>query len=111
MSHKLLDDLTERAKLAINKKAAFGEDIDLSKYVKVSEDLGYVEDLESLSDEEKERLYAVGVDTKENERSGSFVQHDTSVSHRRSMQEASRSWAQWKPSKSTTGLRITGGKL
>lgn len=84
---KLLDDLTERAKLAIDKKAPFGEDIDLSKYVSQSEQSKYIEDLETLPDEDKERLLAVGVDTKEEQRSGSFVQHNSSVSHRRSMQE------------------------
>lgn len=84
---KLLDDLTERAKLAIDKKAAFGEDIDLTKYVKLSQGHDYVENLESLPEEEKERLMAVGIDTKETERSGSFVQKDTHVSHRRSTQE------------------------
>jgi len=84
---KLLDDLTERAKLAIDKKAPFGEDIDLTKYVKLSQGHNYVEDLDSLPEEEKERLMAVGIDTKEAERSGSFVQKDTHVSHRRSTQE------------------------
>ncbi len=87
MSNKLLDNLTERAKLAIDKKAPFGEDIDLTKYLKPSNKHDYVEDLEKLSDEEKERLIAVGVDTKAKNRSGSFVQHDTKVSHRRSTQE------------------------
>ncbi len=84
---KLLDDLTERAKIAVDKKAPFGEDIDLTKYLKPSEQYEYIENLEAMPEEDKERLLAVGVDTKEEQRSGSFVQHNSTVSHRRSMQE------------------------
>lgn len=83
----MLEELNVRAHAAIDKKAPFGEDIDLTKYIKVSQGQAYVENLDTLPKDEKERLYAVGVDTKESQRSGSFVQHDVSVSHRRSMQE------------------------
>ncbi|MDP2210928.1 MAG: SufD family Fe-S cluster assembly protein [Candidatus Aquicultor sp.] len=84
---KLLDDLTKRAEAAIDKKAPFGEDIDLTKYINPSERYEYVENLETLSAEEKERLMAVGIDTKAEQRSGSFIQHDTTVRHRDSTQE------------------------
>ncbi|MHB8841957.1 MAG: SufB/SufD family protein [Candidatus Aquicultor sp.] len=84
---KLLDNLTGRARAAVDKKAPFGEDIDLTKYLKPSEQYEYIENLEAMPEEDKERLLAVGVDTKEEQRSGSFVQHNSTVSHRRSMQE------------------------
>lgn len=84
---KLLDNLTERAELAINKRAAFGEDIDLSKYITPTSTHEYIDDLEALSDEDKERLIEVGVDTTGAERSGSFVQRDNHVSHRHTIQE------------------------
>jgi len=84
---KLLDDLTERAKLAVDKRASFGEDIDLSKYVSGSHEHEYIDDLEELPADEKDRLIAVGIDTKEAQRSGSFVQRDNTVSHRHAIQE------------------------
>lgn len=84
---KLLNDLTKRAEAAVDKKAPIGEDIDLTKYVKPSEKYEYVEQLETLSEEERERLLAVGIDTKAEQRSGSFIQHDTTVRHRHSTQE------------------------
>jgi Fe-S cluster assembly scaffold protein SufB len=80
-------ELDEKARLAIDKKAPFGEDIDLQKYVAIGKKHDYVEDLQKLPEAEKERLHAVGIDTKAEQRSGSFVQHDVSVSHRRSTQE------------------------
>ncbi|MBI4734073.1 MAG: SufD family Fe-S cluster assembly protein [Rubrobacteridae bacterium] len=84
---ELLTDLNELAKKAIDKKAAFGEDVDLTKYIAAGKKHNYVESLEGLPEAEKERLLAVGIDTKGEQRSGSFLQHDTTVSHRHSAQE------------------------
>jgi Fe-S cluster assembly scaffold protein SufB len=87
MSGMLKKELDDRARSAKDKNAPFGEDIDLNKYITAGKKHDYVEDLEELPEAEKERLFEVGIDTKAEERSGSFVQHDTTVSHRRSVQE------------------------
>ncbi len=72
-------DTLERAKKAKKKRAAFGEDIELEKYVK--EEAGEHESIASLSElpeDYKKSILSVGVTPEEKERAGSFMQIDQS---------------------------------
>jgi len=80
-------DLDEKALQAKEKKAALGPDIDLDSYRSEPVPHDYLEDIGALSEADKKQMILAGVDAKERERSGSFVQKDTSVLHARSKQE------------------------
>jgi Fe-S cluster assembly scaffold protein SufB len=79
-----LDEMALRAK---GKTAKLGPDIDLDEYRSESVPHSYVEDLDALSEVDKERMIQAGIDAGETERSGTYVQKDTSVIHAHSMQE------------------------
>ncbi|MGQ9485681.1 MAG: SufB/SufD family protein [Desulfosoma sp.] len=75
------EELRQRALRAANKPAAIGADIDLGQF-----DQSPVEhrpmdkdDLLSLPAIEKQRLLMAGIDVTESERSGTYIQKDTSV--------------------------------
>ena len=74
-------ELKKRAEAAREKKAAFGEDIDLDKFKEGSKDLERVERLAELDEEEKQTLLDVGVVPSEEGRAGSFVLMDDSIVH------------------------------
>ena len=74
-------ELDEKAIKAKNKKATFGSDIDLESYESKPVDHEYIENLESLSRDDKENMLLAGVDTEEKERAGTYIQKDTSVLH------------------------------
>jgi Fe-S cluster assembly scaffold protein SufB len=80
-------DLDEKALRAKDKKATLGRDIDLNSYDAGPVAHDYVDDLVHLSEEDKKRMIMAGVDAREKERSGSFVQKDTAVIHAHSKQE------------------------
>ena len=80
-------DLDEKALRAKDKKAALGQDIDLNSYDSGPVAHDYMDDLVNLSEEDKKRMIMAGVDAREKERSGSFVQKDTAVIHAHSKQE------------------------
>ena len=80
-------DLDEKAREAKEKKATLGPDIDLGAFKSDRVPHDYLEDLSALSEEDKNRMILTGVDAKERDRSGTFVQKDTSVLHSRSKQE------------------------
>jgi Fe-S cluster assembly scaffold protein SufB len=69
----------EKAKRAEKKPAALGPDIDLSAYPQQAADHDEIRKLSGLTDEVKERAFAVGIDAEEACRSGSFFQMDHSV--------------------------------
>jgi ABC-type transport system involved in Fe-S cluster assembly, permease component len=75
------DKLKERALKAIDKPAAFGEDIDLKKFKRQSKQHTYVDDIKKMAAKEKETLLSSGIDVGEKERSGTYVQMDQSVVH------------------------------
>lgn len=79
-----LDEMALRAR---DKIAKLGPDIDLDKYRSESVPHSYIEDLDALSEADKERMILAGVDAGENERSGTYVQKDTSVIHAHSIQQ------------------------
>ena len=81
------NEIFARAKAAIDKKAAIGNDVDLDKYVKnvpIRERLTTLNELESGI---KERALTIGLDSSEANRSGSFFQHDQTVVLSKPMQE------------------------
>ncbi|MBW1860566.1 MAG: SufD family Fe-S cluster assembly protein, partial [Deltaproteobacteria bacterium] len=80
-------DLDEKARQAEEKKAALGADIELDDYQTDPVSHDYVENLEELPDADKERMILAGVDTKETDRSGTYVQKDSTVVHSHSKQE------------------------
>ncbi len=72
----------ELAEKALEKKAALGEDIDLSKYSSTAEEHSYQEKPSELPTEDKAQLLKVGVILDDaSQRSGTFVQMDRSVVH------------------------------
>ncbi len=80
-------DLDAKALQAKDKKAALGLDIDLNTFDSGPVAHDYVDDLVKLSDEDKRQMLRAGVDAQEKERSGTFVQKDTSVIHALSKQD------------------------
>ena len=75
----MLQTPLERAKKAHEKKALYGEDIDLEKFIK--EEAGEHERVEraiEIPKKVQDTLLKVGVDPTENERSGTFIQMDQS---------------------------------
>ncbi|RLA90458.1 MAG: SufD family Fe-S cluster assembly protein [Deltaproteobacteria bacterium] len=74
-------------KKLLEKKATYGEDIDLNQFkIDVSEK-PYIEDVSKISDQDKEQMLKAGVDLSEKERTGTFIQKDQSVVHCKVKQE------------------------
>jgi len=74
-------NLKKRAESAAEKKAAFGEDIELEKFEEGSRVSKPIEDLRTLDEESKRTLLQVGVIPSEEGRSGSLLVLDNTVSH------------------------------
>ncbi|MBZ4665883.1 SufD family Fe-S cluster assembly protein [Mahella sp.] len=75
------DELKERAVKALDKKATYGEDIDLSIFEEPDES-ETVDELSKLPREIQEAAIASGIDPTEANRSGSFMQLDHTVIYR-----------------------------
>jgi hypothetical protein len=75
MQNKMLDD---RATMALNKKAAYGEDINIEDYEEPDTN-------PSVSQKDRERLLDIGI--QESERSGTYMQFDASVLREETSQE------------------------
>ena len=71
--------LDSKAAQARDKKAAIGTDIDIDAYSKQAPRHETIEDLETLSDAEKNQLLRAGVDSTENGKSGTYIQKDASA--------------------------------
>ncbi len=80
-------ELNDKAKQAKDKKAALGPDVDLDTFSTEPTPHSYVEDLTTLSGEDKGRLIQSGVDASESGRSGTYIQKDTAVIHARAKQD------------------------
>jgi uncharacterized protein len=78
ISQSYLEALRARAEKAKDKKALYGPDIDISRYTGHIE-RGKVESLEGLSRQVKEAALVTGINLKEEQRAGSYVQIDQSV--------------------------------
>lgn len=75
------EEITRRAQAAINKKAAYGNDIDLEAFQKSVPAREKITSLGQLAKGVQERALHTGVDASMKERSGSFFQHDQTVIH------------------------------
>jgi len=84
-----LGELKEKAEKALQKKAAFGEDINLQQFDSAPVPHAYLADEElcELPQEEQKRLIMAGLDVTQKERGGTFFQKDTSVIHCHSRQD------------------------
>jgi Fe-S cluster assembly scaffold protein SufB len=82
-----LDEIRKKADAAITKKAAYGNDIDLDKYVHDVPTRERITTLNELSSGIKERALTIGMESSEANRSGSFFQHDQTVVISKAMQE------------------------
>jgi len=80
-------NLDEKARQAKDKRAALGEDIDLSSFTQEAPPHSYLDDLTQLPEHDRLRVIQAGIDAAEKGRSGSFFQRDTTVVHSRSRQE------------------------
>lgn len=80
-------DLDEKARQAENKKAGLGTDIDLESYETRADAHDYVDELRTLSEGDRRRMLLAGIDIEEKDRSGTYLQKDSSVIHSRSKQE------------------------
>jgi Fe-S cluster assembly scaffold protein SufB len=74
-------DLKKKVEAAVEKKAAFGEDIDLNKFENASHDLPRVDSLEDLDRDTQDTLLHAGIVANGEGRSGSFLLMDDSVVH------------------------------
>ena len=81
--------LREKALQALNKKAAFGEDINLETFRREFVPHKYLaeEELCVLPQTERERLLMAGLDVTQKERGGTYFQKDTTVIHCHSKEE------------------------
>ena len=84
-----IEDLRQRAVKAVDKKAAFGPDVDLKQFDPAPVPHTYMADEElcGLPPEEQKRLIMAGLDVTQKDRSGTFFQKDTAVIHCHSQQQ------------------------
>ena len=72
-------DLDRKAASAKDKKSKIGSDVNLDSFAVESPQHERIDDLNKLSDADKEQMIFSGVDTSEKERSGSYIQKDSSA--------------------------------
>ena len=78
----------DKAKAALSKPAALGEDIDLDKYAHSADELPYQDDPSRLPVETKEQMIQAGVIVDDaSQRSGTIIQMDHSIIHSLARQE------------------------
>lgn len=70
-----------KAEEALKKQAAYGEDIDFSKYRDEGEVHDYLTSLNDVPEPERMDMLKAGVDVTEKERAGTYIQKDHSVVH------------------------------
>jgi len=71
-------ELDKRAETAQEKKSPIGSDVNLDDYAVESPVHDKIETLTELTEADKERMLLAGVDTTESERSGTYIQKDSS---------------------------------
>lgn len=84
-----VEDLKEKARQAIDKKASFGDDIDLDTFDRSFVPHKYLaeEEICAIPDEEQKRLIMSGLDVTDKGRGGTYFQKDTAVIHCHSNEE------------------------
>ena len=83
------EDIEKKARAAVDKKAMFGDDLDLAGYDRSFVAHKYLADDEmcALPEDDRQRLLMSGLDVTGKGRGGTYVQKDTTVIHCHSMQE------------------------
>ena len=85
---KTSESYKEKAKAALSKGAAYGEDIDIDSFQKSAEPGNYEEDPSQLSAKDKARMLDTGVSLDDlSQRSGTFIQVDNAPIHSSVTQE------------------------
>ncbi|MGV8074511.1 MAG: SufD family Fe-S cluster assembly protein [Syntrophobacteraceae bacterium] len=84
-----IENIKEKAQAAADKKALFGDDLDLNKYDRSFVPHKYLaeEEITALPDDEQQRLLMSGLDVTGKDRGGTYFQKDTTVIHCHSMEE------------------------
>ncbi len=84
-----VEDIKEKAQAAADKKAVFGDDLDLTKYDRSFVPHKYLAEDEicGLPENEQQRLLMSGLDVTDKDRGGTYFQKDTTVVHCHSMEE------------------------
>jgi Fe-S cluster assembly scaffold protein SufB len=84
-----LEELEQKARQAIDKKAAFGDDVDLDSFDKSFVPHKYLaeEEICAIPQEEQQRLIMSGLDVTDTGRGGTYFQKDTTVIHCHSNEE------------------------
>jgi Fe-S cluster assembly scaffold protein SufB len=78
----------DKAKAALNKAAAYGEDIDINNYVNPEEKLPYREDPSQLAEKTKKDMLGAGIILDDpTQRSGTYLQMDSTPVHFSARQE------------------------
>ncbi len=77
----------ERAQKALQKKALYGSDIDLKQFSMSSPEESYEEDLSKLPPEMAGQILSAGIETKEENRSATYLQKNHSVIHCQTRQD------------------------
>lgn len=77
------DQISVKKKIedALKKNSMYGEDFNLDEYESATDKAPLIDDLEVLSEEDKKTLLNVGVVPTEENRSGTFIMLDNTVSH------------------------------
>jgi Fe-S cluster assembly scaffold protein SufB len=84
-----INDIEKKAKAAVDRKALFGDDLDLAQYDRSFVPHKYLADDEmcSLPEDDQQRMLMSGLDVTGKGRGGTYVQKDTTVIHCHSMQD------------------------
>ncbi|HDD43258.1 MAG TPA: SufD family Fe-S cluster assembly protein [Candidatus Desulfofervidus auxilii] len=81
-----LKEIREKAEKAINKKAVYGQDINIETFRQEAEKLS-ISEISHLSEEEQKKMLETGIEPEGKERAGSYFQIDHSVVHYEVAQE------------------------
>lgn len=81
MASKRMQAIEEAARQALNKKAAYGKDVDPGSFSDPDASRSYVDDPAALPRDQRETMKAIGLDLSGQNRAGTFLQMDHSVVH------------------------------
>ena len=73
--------LNEKAEAAVDKKALYGDDVDLNSFVGHGQEAAPAPDLTAIPDQRRKQLESIGLDTSGTGRAGTYMQMDHSVVH------------------------------
>src|SRR5690606_27982602 len=84
-----ITELEEKARRALDKKATFGDDVDLDSFDRTFVPHKYLaeEEICALPEDEQKRLIMSGLDVTDKGRGGTYFQKDTTVIHCHSNEE------------------------